>query len=230
MHVYDPHAPYDPPPAFGSRFPGKPYEAEIATSDWAVGEVLRAVEQKSQNALVIVTADHGESLGEHGEMEHGIFLYDATLRVPLIMAGPMIRAGQRVQQQVRHVDILPTVADWVHAPLPSRPRWHKPEAARSTGVPTSSPSPPTRRVSSGSCISAGAIYAQCATVNGSSCRRPPPNSTTFGPIQVNARTCSIADADTARKLERIIHDVNAGVGEGPRGVRHSQSIPSRRSG
>ena len=118
MHVYDPHAPYDPPPAFGSRFPGKPYEAEIATSDWAVGEVLRAVEQKSQSALVIVTADHGESLGEHGEMEHGIFLYDATLRVPLIMSGPMIRAGQRVQQQVRHVDILPTVADWVGAQVP----------------------------------------------------------------------------------------------------------------
>jgi choline-sulfatase len=118
MHVYDPHAPYDPPPAFGSRFPGKPYEAEIATSDWAVGEVLRAVEQKSRNALVIVTADHGESLGEHGEMEHGIFLYDATLRVPLIMSGPMIRAGQRVQQQVRHVDILPTIADWVGAQVP----------------------------------------------------------------------------------------------------------------
>ncbi len=58
-----------------------------------MGEVLRAVEQKAPNALVIVTADHGESLGEHGEMEHGIFLYDATLRVPLIMAGPMVRPG-----------------------------------------------------------------------------------------------------------------------------------------
>jgi tetratricopeptide (TPR) repeat protein len=67
---------------------------------------------------VIVTADHGESLGEHGEKEHGIFLYDSTLRVPLIMAGPMIRPGGRVQQQVRHVDILPTIADWVHAPVP----------------------------------------------------------------------------------------------------------------
>jgi arylsulfatase A-like enzyme/Tfp pilus assembly protein PilF len=119
MHVYDPHAPYDPPPAFGSRFPGKPYEAEIATSDWAVGEVLRAAQQKAPGALVIVTADHGESLGEHGEMEHGIFLYDATLRVPLIMAGPMIGSGLRVQQQVRHVDILPTVADWVQVAPPS---------------------------------------------------------------------------------------------------------------
>ncbi len=119
MHVYDPHAPYDPPPAFASRFPDKPYEAEIATSDWAVGEVLRAVKRRSPNALVIATADHGESLGEHGELEHGIFVYDATLHVPLIMAGPMIRSGQRVLQQVRHVDILPTVLDWAQVPLPS---------------------------------------------------------------------------------------------------------------
>ncbi len=118
VHLYDPHAPYDPPPAFGSRFPGKPYEAEIATSDWAVGEVLRAVDTKSRNALVIATADHGESLGEHGEMEHGLLLYDATLRVPLIVAGPSIRAGGRVAQQVRHVDIVPTVLDWAHVPLP----------------------------------------------------------------------------------------------------------------
>ena len=120
VHFYDPHAPYDPPPAFGARFPGRPYEGEIATSDWALGEVLRAVDKRSTNALVVVTADHGESLGEHGELEHGIFLYDATLRVPLIMAGSMIRAGARVRQQVRHVDILPTVLDWTNATPPDR--------------------------------------------------------------------------------------------------------------
>jgi arylsulfatase A-like enzyme/Tfp pilus assembly protein PilF len=114
VHLYDPHTPYDPPPAFASRFPGQPYEAEIAASDWAVGEVLRAIDAKSKNALVIATADHGESLGEHGEKEHGLLLYDATLRVPLIVAGPAIRSGGRVAQQVRHVDIVPTVLDWAH--------------------------------------------------------------------------------------------------------------------
>ena len=119
VHFYDPHAPYDPPPAFGARFPGQPYEGEIATSDWALGEVLRAVDKRSTNALVVVTADHGESLGEHGEQEHGIFLYDATLRVPLVMAGPMIRSGQRVPRQVRHVDILPTVLDVAHIIAPT---------------------------------------------------------------------------------------------------------------
>jgi choline-sulfatase len=120
VHFYDPHAPYDPPPAFGARFPGRAYEGEVATSDWALGEVLRAVDKRSTNAFVIVTADHGESLGEHGEPEHGIFLYDATLRVPLIMAGPMIHAGSRVPQQVRHVDIFPTVLDWANATPPDR--------------------------------------------------------------------------------------------------------------
>ena len=119
VHVYDPHAPYDPPPAFAARVRGKPYEGEIATSDWAIGEVLHSVERKSSNTLVIVTADHGESLGEHGESEHGIFLYDATLRVPLIMAGTAVPSGRQVSQQVRHVDILPTILDWVRIPPPS---------------------------------------------------------------------------------------------------------------
>jgi arylsulfatase A-like enzyme/Flp pilus assembly protein TadD len=120
VHFYDPHAPYDPPPAFGARFPDQPYEGEIATSDWALGEVLRAVDKRSTNALIIVTADHGESLGEHGEQEHGIFVYDATLRVPLVMAGPMVRPGQRMPRQVRHVDILPTVLDVAHITLPDQ--------------------------------------------------------------------------------------------------------------
>ncbi len=120
VHFYDPHAPYDPPPAFGARFPGRAYEGEVATSDWALGEVLRAIEKKSANALVVVTADHGESLGEHGEPEHGIFLYDATLRVPLVIAGPGVRPGNRVRQQVRHVDIVPTVLDLAHMPPPGR--------------------------------------------------------------------------------------------------------------
>ncbi len=114
VHFYDPHAPYDPPPAFARQYPGRPYEGEIATSDWALGEVLRAIDARSRNALLVVTADHGESLGEHGEPEHGIFLYDSTLRVPLVVAGPSVRGGRRIPQQVRHVDIVPTVLEFAH--------------------------------------------------------------------------------------------------------------------
>ena len=112
VHFYDPHAPYDPPPAFAARFAGRPYDAEVASADFGVGRVIGALSAATRgNALIVVTGDHGESLGEHGESEHGILLYDATLHVPLIVQGPGVGAGIRVDRQVRHVDLLPTVAD-----------------------------------------------------------------------------------------------------------------------
>lgn len=120
VHVYDPHAPYEAPPAFRSRFPDSPYDAEVATSDWAVGQVLDAIPAAARDrTFVVATADHGEGLGEHGEAEHGIFLYEATLRVPLIMAGAGLPAGRTVREQVRHVDILPTVLELLRVPAAS---------------------------------------------------------------------------------------------------------------
>jgi len=120
VHFYDPHAPYDPPPAFASKFPGRPYDAEVAAADFALSTVLAALtpERVAQTA-VIVTGDHGESLGEHGESEHGMLLYDATLHVPLVISGPGVGAGVRVERQVRHVDLLPTIADLVGVPVPA---------------------------------------------------------------------------------------------------------------
>src|SRR5262249_4590342 len=110
VHFYDPHAPYDAPPAFAAKFPGRPYDAEVATSDFGVSTVLNALPpDRRAETLVVVTGDHGESLGEHGESEHGILLYDATLPVPLIMRGPGVPAGLRVARQGRHVDLLPTI-------------------------------------------------------------------------------------------------------------------------
>jgi arylsulfatase A-like enzyme len=112
VHFYDPHAPYDPPPAFAARFAGRLYDGEVATADFGVGSVIGAVPAATRgNTLIVVTADHGESLGEHGESEHGILLYDATLHVPLVIRGPGVGAGIRVDRQVRHVDLLPTIAD-----------------------------------------------------------------------------------------------------------------------
>jgi Flp pilus assembly protein TadD len=114
VHFYDPHAPYEPAPAFAERFPGKPYDGEIAASDFGVGALLAAVPADQQSrTIVVATADHGEALGEHGESQHGVLLYDSTLRVPLMMRGPGIPAGVRVERQVRHVDILPTLLDLV---------------------------------------------------------------------------------------------------------------------
>jgi arylsulfatase A-like enzyme/Tfp pilus assembly protein PilF len=110
VHFYDPHAPYDPPPAFAAKFSGRPYDGEVAAADFGVSLVLDALSpERRRDTVVVVTGDHGESLGEHGESEHGILLYDATLHVPLIMEGPGVPHGVTVREQVRHVDIVPTV-------------------------------------------------------------------------------------------------------------------------
>jgi choline-sulfatase len=119
VHFYDPHAPYNPPPAFAARFPGKPYDGEIAASDFGVATLLGALSVDWQSrTIVVATADHGEGLGDHGESQHGLFLYDSTLHVPLMMRGPAIPPGVRIDRQVRHVDILPTILDLVGVTSP----------------------------------------------------------------------------------------------------------------
>lgn len=102
VHLYDPHVPYD-----GG------YDSEIAFVDAQVGRLLNALGSGGtiEETLVVVTADHGESLGEHGEDEHGVFLYDAVLRVPLIMRGPGVKRGHVVAEQVRGIDLFPTILE-----------------------------------------------------------------------------------------------------------------------
>src|SRR6185503_11860543 len=96
VHYYDPHALYEPPGELAGRFRDAPYDGEIAFVDTQLGRLVQALEQKRALAgtVLLVTADHGESLGEHGEGTHGIFVYDATLRVPFILAGPGVAAGR----------------------------------------------------------------------------------------------------------------------------------------
>jgi arylsulfatase A-like enzyme/Tfp pilus assembly protein PilF len=90
IHLYDPHAPYNPPQAFLDRAGGKPYDGEVAFADAQVGRVLEWLRTSGQadRTIVAVTGDHGEGLGDHGELTHGMLAYDATLRVPLILALP----------------------------------------------------------------------------------------------------------------------------------------------
>ena len=117
VHVFDPHAPYQAPEEYARRYPTDPYAAEVAWTDAALAPLLGSLAGLSRPTLVIVTADHGESLGEHGELTHGIFAYEATLRVPLVMAEiPASSAGDggvTIDRPVRHVDVLPTVLDAV---------------------------------------------------------------------------------------------------------------------
>jgi choline-sulfatase len=113
VHVFDPHVPYNPPAPFGHQYKERPYDGEIAYADHELGRLFDAVSKKSppDRTLVAVLSDHGESLGEHGEYSHGVFLYDSTLRIAFLMSGPGIPAGLRVKQQARTVDLLPTVLE-----------------------------------------------------------------------------------------------------------------------
>ncbi len=120
VHVYDPHFPYDPPSPFREKYRDRPYDGEVAYADQQLGRLFTAVAQKSpNNTLVAVLSDHGESLSQHGEYTHGVFLYDSTLRVAFLMAGPGVPGGRRVAQQVRVVDLLPTILDLMGGSAPA---------------------------------------------------------------------------------------------------------------
>ena len=110
VHYFDPHAPYAPPEPYRERFAGRPYDGEIAYVDAQVGRLLRHQRLAGDDRLaVIVVGDHGESLGEHGELTHGMLAYDATLRIPWIVKLPGGPEGERRQERVDQVDLLPTV-------------------------------------------------------------------------------------------------------------------------
>jgi arylsulfatase A-like enzyme/Flp pilus assembly protein TadD len=122
VHVFDPHAPYRPPPPFDREYQDRPYYGEVAATDAALAPLIDDVRRSGKPTMVVVTGDHGEALGEHGEETHGLFAYEATLRIPLIVAelGGSSQAEPREVSTapVRHVDILPTVLDAVGQTAP----------------------------------------------------------------------------------------------------------------
>ncbi|MGH9144267.1 MAG: sulfatase-like hydrolase/transferase, partial [Vicinamibacterales bacterium] len=120
VHLYDAHAPYDPPPRFAARFKSSPYDGEIAYVDACIGRLVAALERSGRldRTLVAVVGDHGESLGEHGEQEHGMFLYESVLHIPWIMRLPgAAHAGTIVREQVRAIDVLPTLTALAGVPM-----------------------------------------------------------------------------------------------------------------
>lgn len=121
VHLYDPHEPYDPPEPYLSRYPGRPYAGEVAWSDELVGRLDDALDRLGLGGetLLAVTSDHGEGLGDHEELLHGFFVYESTLRVPLIVRGPGIAAGSRLENPVGLVDLYPTLLDLAGVEAPA---------------------------------------------------------------------------------------------------------------
>ncbi len=118
VHLYDPHTAYDPPEPFASRYRDNLYLGEVAATDSFLAPLLDPfLEGQESPALVVVTADHGESLGEHGELTHGLFAYEPTLKVPLIVWGPGVEPG-RDGRAARHVDVVPTVLSFLDVEAP----------------------------------------------------------------------------------------------------------------
>ena len=124
IHLYDPHTPYDPPEPYKTEYQGRHfglYDGEIAYVDQLIGEFRDFMEEKNllDKTLIIFTADHGESLGEHKESAHGFFIYDSDIRVPLIIRFPEGKyAGHVVSNQVRSIDIMPTVLHLLDEEMP----------------------------------------------------------------------------------------------------------------
>ena len=122
LHLYEPHKPYSPPERFAAY---EPYDGEIAYADEIIGTLVRYLKshQLYDRSTIVLLSDHGEGLGDHGEQEHGLFVYDEAIHVPLIIkqegnAG----AGRRLRDVVQHIDIVPTLLDFVKAPIPNQLR------------------------------------------------------------------------------------------------------------
>ncbi|MBI3662084.1 MAG: sulfatase-like hydrolase/transferase [Acidobacteria bacterium] len=122
LHLYDPHHPYDPPAPYNAQYKTHPYDGEIAFVDSQVGRLIRYLKEKSlyERTLIVLVGDHGEGLGEHGETTHGFFIYDSTLRVPMVFRLPASRLprGKVVDKPANLADLLPTVLQFLALPIP----------------------------------------------------------------------------------------------------------------
>jgi arylsulfatase A-like enzyme/Tfp pilus assembly protein PilF len=145
VHLYEPHDPYEPPEPYASRYRDRPYDGEVAYADALAGQLDDALQRLglASQTLLAVASDHGEGLGEHEETLHGFFVYETTLAVPLILRGPGIVAGGKIEANVGLVDLLPTALDLlgVAAPRAFQPAGTSLAAALRGGAAPTSASP-----------------------------------------------------------------------------------------
>jgi len=122
VHLYDAHDPYEPPEPYKSRYRLAPYDGAIAYEDAAIGKLLQQLKRRDlyENSAIMVMADHGESLGAHGEDTHGVFLYDETIHVPLLIKLPHAAAGREIEDRVELVDVAPTLLQAAGVAVPAQ--------------------------------------------------------------------------------------------------------------
>ncbi|MEW6747104.1 MAG: sulfatase-like hydrolase/transferase [Planctomycetota bacterium] len=120
LHYFDPHGSYDPPSPYKEQYRTSPYYGEVAFMDAEIGRFLAGLRARGlmESTLIVAVADHGESLGQHGEDTHGYFIYDSTMRVPLLMRGPRLPQGRRVAGVTRLIDVMPTVLEAAGLEIP----------------------------------------------------------------------------------------------------------------
>jgi arylsulfatase A-like enzyme/Flp pilus assembly protein TadD len=126
MHLYDPHYPYRPPTPFSEQYKDRPYDGEIAFADSQVGRLIAFLKAKGlyENTMIVLTGDHGESLGEHGEKTHGFFVYNATLHVPVIIHLPGNDGAKVLPELVNLTDLMPTVLQVLKVDIPPPVQGH----------------------------------------------------------------------------------------------------------
>ena len=119
VHLNDPHDPYTPPEPYQTRYRSEPYDGEIAYTDASLGKLFAALKTRGifDSALIAVMADHGEAFGEHGEKHHGIFLYDETIHVPLLIKTPRQHSARKFVNRVGLVDVAPTILQAAMLPV-----------------------------------------------------------------------------------------------------------------
>jgi arylsulfatase A-like enzyme/Tfp pilus assembly protein PilF len=121
IHLYDPHTPYDPPSPFKEQYRGHPYRGEVAYMDSELGKFFDFLKRQGlwDTTVIIACGDHGESFGEHREQGHGFFIYESTVRVPLIIRAPRPFPVQRVTRIVQLVDVAPTILAMLNVTPPA---------------------------------------------------------------------------------------------------------------
>ena len=126
LHYYDPHLAYDPPEPFKSTFADNLYAGEIAYVDYYIGEIIKKLKSLDlyDSTLIIVTSDHGEGLKQHGEVIHGYFIYQSTVRVPMVIKVPGGLKNKRIKDDVGLIDIVPTVCSMLGIVHPESVRGH----------------------------------------------------------------------------------------------------------